>query len=124
MNYSQIHWDQLHENPRFRPTYPNDHVVRFMLANRCSIDGTKNPRFLDIGAGAGRHSKLAAELGFEPHGIDISLIGLQHARERLSQAEAKYLTSQASMIALPFADSSFDIVLSFGVFNYGTKDQM
>ena len=124
MDYGQQHWNHLHKNPRFRPLYPNDHVVRFMMANRPSADKTSRARFLDIGTGAGRHSKLATDLEFETYGIDISLVGLQHSRERLSRAGTQYFPLQASMTALPFADCSFDLVLSFGVFNYGTKDQM
>lgn len=114
-------WDQLHANPRFRPLYPNDHVVRFLMGSRGLIKNGR-ARFLDIGVGAGRHCKLASDLGFEPFGIDTSFIGLQHARLRLD-ATTNFL-AQASMLALPFADSSFNVVLSFGVFYYGTADEM
>ena len=36
---SRKHWDQLHEQSRFRPRFPNDHVVRFLLGNY-SLQGT------------------------------------------------------------------------------------
>ena len=81
------HWDQLHKEPRFRPIYPNDHVVRFLMTNRELLEKHHPARFLDIGLGAGRHTKLAAELGFRAFGMDISFVGLQHARERLLRAE-------------------------------------
>ena len=36
----------------------------------------KSPaRFLELGMGAGRHRKLAMEVGFEAFGLDISLAG-------------------------------------------------
>lgn len=119
MTDASSHWDQLHQNPRFRPQYPNDHVVRFLMGSRGLLEN-RPARFLDIGAGAGRHCKLASELGFDTCGIDTSFVGLQHAHYRLGE---RFL-AQASMLALPFADCSFKVVLSFGVFYYGTIDEM
>jgi SAM-dependent methyltransferase len=124
MTAQAISWDQLHESPRFRPRYPNDHVVRFLMANRAAIEGTGTRRFLDIGAGAGRHMQLASELGFEPYGIDTSITGLQHAEQRLRNLQLPSKLAHASMLALPFADCSFALVLSFGVFYYGTGNDM
>lgn len=121
---SSSHWDQLHENPRFRPIYPNDHVVRFLMANRELPEKHHPARFLDIGLGVGRHTKLAAEFGFRAFGVDISFVGLQHARERLLAAGLQASLSQASMLALPYIDCSFAALLSYGVFYYGTANEM
>lgn len=121
---SAEHWNQLYENPRFRPSYPNDHVVRFLMASRGLLERRKRVRFLDIGVGAGRHAKLAAELGLDPYGIDFSLLGLQHGQQRLLRAGVRHCLAQASMLRLPFAEGSFDVVLSFGVFYYGTAADM
>jgi len=121
---SSSHWDQLHEQPRFRPIYPNDHVVRFLMTNRELLEKHHTARFLDIGLGAGRHTKLAAELGFQAFGIDISFVGLQHARERLLAAGLQAGLAQASMLALPYTDCSFAVALSFGVFGYGTANEI
>ena len=123
MNDAASHWNELHESPRFRPTYPNDHVVRFLLATR-GLSKTMPARFLDIGVGAGRHAKLAAELGFSPYGVDISRVGLTHAYQRFADAGTPLLLVQASMLRLPFADHSFHAVLSFGVFYYGRAEEM
>jgi len=68
--------------------------------------------------------QLASELGFEPYGIDISLVGLRHADQRLGNSNLRSRFVQASMVALPFADCSFGLVLSFGSFNYGMADEM
>ena len=120
------HWDRLHQNPRFRPIYPNENVVRFLISNGlyATKKKTTQPRFLDIGVGAGRHLKLASELGFSPYGIDLSFVGLQHANRWLSDLHIQPYLTQASMNSLPFADSSFDFVLSYGVFYYGTSHEM
>lgn len=121
---SSAHWDQLHEQPRFRPVYPNDHVVRFLMTNRELLEKHHPARFLDIGLGSGRHTKLAAELGFRAFGIDISFVGLKHARERLLTAGLQAGLSQSSMLALPYGDCSFAVVLSYGVFEYGTANEV
>jgi len=121
---STSHWDGLHEEPRFRPAYPNDHVVRFLMTNRELLEKHKPARFLDIGMGTGRHTKIAADLGFQAFGVDVSLVGLKHARGRLIRACLPVNLSQSSMLALPYIDCSFAVVLSFGVFYYGTANEM
>ena len=123
MTDASLHWDQLHKNPRFRPQYPSDHVVRFLMGSRPLLENG-GARFLDIGVGAGRHCALATDLGFEPYGVDTSFVGLQHARQRRCETAPRHLLAQASMLALPFADSSFKLLLSFGVFYYGTANEM
>ena len=82
------------------------------------------PRVLDLGTGGGRHLKLIAELGFEPYGLDISLTGLRHARETCMRTGVRPVVIKGSMLALPFCDRSFDLVLSFGVFYYGKAAEM
>lgn len=124
MQDTASHWDNLHQNPRFRPVYPADHVVRFMMGSRSLLEKTGSARFLDIGVGAGRHTKLAADLAFKPFGIDISLTGLHHTHQRLQQAGVQPRLARASMLALPFRDGSFEVALSYGVFYYGTAAEM
>jgi ubiquinone/menaquinone biosynthesis C-methylase UbiE len=124
MQDTASHWDNLHQNPRFRPVYPSDHVVRFMMGSRPLLKRPGGARFLDIGVGAGRHAKLAADLGFTPFGIDISFTGLQHAQERLRHAGVQTYLAKASMLALPFRDGNFEVALSYGVFYYGTAAEM
>lgn len=118
------HWNQLHNQPRFRPIYPSEHVVRFLMANRGLLENKIQPRFLDIGLGAGRHMKLAEEMGFAAFGVDISLAGLEHARQRLLDAGRAPLVALSSFRSLPFQNSCFQLVLSFGVFYYGNADDM
>lgn len=117
-------WNKLHASPRFRPAYPSEHVVRFLLATHAAL-GPDSPRhFLDIGTGAGRHITLAAEIGFSPIGMDLSWTGLRHARERLATKGLPHALVSAGMAQLPFADQSFSAVLSYGVFCYGTAEGM
>ena len=68
--------------------------------------------------------KLAAEMGFFPVGTDVSWTGLCHAHERLDSIQIPHVLAAGAMSALPFADNSFSVVLSYGVFCYGTAEDM
>jgi|UniRef100_A0A7C3V471 SAM-dependent methyltransferase len=76
---------------------------------------------LDIGCGAGVDSIIAARLvGPEGkvRGIDLSPEMLARARENACLAGVDNISFQeASAEVLPFPDSSFDVVLTNGVFN-------
>lgn len=105
-------WDVLHTQRRHALNYPSEHVVRFLISCR---DNAGAKTMLDVGCGAGRHMRLATELGLEPTGIDSS-------QQALDQAGAYGPVQLADMTALPFPDESFDIVLAFGTVYYATKD--
>ena len=124
MSDSAAHWNALHANPRFRPVYPSENVVRFVMALRAQLPAQTRYRLLDIGTGGGRHMVLAAELGFSAFGIDISLTGLTHARERMQQTNLIGSVALASMTSLPFADNSFHAVVSYGSFYYASAIEM
>ncbi len=111
------HWDGLHQQPRFRPQYPSEHVVRFLM---CNFPPERRPslRALDIGVGGGRHVKLLCELGFQTFGIDISSEGLHQCERWLRSLNHEATLRQATMDHLPFAEGSFDLAISFGVYYY------
>jgi len=92
-------WEGLHSRARFRPQYPSEPVVQFLSR----LKGT----FLDFGCGAGRHMKLAKELGFEVYGSDVSSVAKTHASQHgrigiLSEFPAKF----------------FDAIVCYGVLYY------
>lgn len=110
-------WDRLHTQRRFRPQYPSEHVVRFV---RGLPENGPGRRALDIGCGGGRHTVLLASSGFAVDAVDISEEGLVHTRAALDAAGFDATLTVAPMTALPFADETFDTVVSYGVFYYGT----
>jgi ubiquinone/menaquinone biosynthesis C-methylase UbiE len=74
---------------------------------------------LDLGCGVGRHALAFARAGFETHAMDLSEAGLGEL-ERSAQADGLSVkTHLAPMTELPFADNSFDYVLSFNVIYHG-----
>lgn len=69
-------------------------------------------RLLDVGCGAGRFCRIAADRGAEVAGIDASgaLVGI--ARERIPVADLRV----GDMEQLPWGDESFDVVTGFNSF--------
>lgn len=65
---------------------------------------------LDVGCGAGHHSKDLVELGFEVTGVDISAKGLVQAKKvaAANQKQVDFVLGDSQH--LPFADRAFDVV--------------
>ena len=64
---------------------------------------------LDFGCGAGRSTRFLRDLGFQATGVDINHAMINAARER--DPDGAYHLYYANE-SLPFADASFDILLS------------
>lgn len=111
------HWDNLHNDPRFRPMYPHDRVVAWAFRN-FPRNQAHNFRLLDLGCGAGRHSVFLAREGYRVAACDFSAAGLNEARHRADEAGVEIETVLCEADHLNFADQSFDGVLCFGVIYY------
>ena len=81
-------------------------------------------RLLDIGCNWGRWSIAAAQKGFKPIGLDPSLEAVLAARRVCKQlnAEADFIVGDARF--LPFADDSFEVVFSYGVYQHLSKENV
>ncbi len=75
---------------------------------------------LDLGCGVGRHALLFAEHGFIVEAIDGAAAGLDFARREATARDLPVNLRQADADALPFANESFDYVLSWNVIFHGT----
>ena len=69
---------------------------------------------LDVGCGAGRFLRLAADRGARVSGIDATLELLAIAGERVPEADLR----QGDLQFLPFHDAAFDVVTGFNSFFY------
>lgn len=78
---------------------------------------TQGARILDLGAGVGRHARWLAAQGFDVVALDAAPGGLAEI-EKAGGVQ----TVLARMDALPFADQSFDHVLSWNVIYHGDED--
>ncbi len=63
-------------------------------------------RFLDVGCGAGLTVKMAAERGYDAHGVEINARSAAYARDVLGLAVV-----HADLAGAGFAPASFDVVL-------------
>jgi len=68
------------------------------------------PRALDAGCGTGFQTVILRELGYQAFGVDLSAGLLRGARRRSPDAHL----AQADIEALPWADETFDLVVSCG----------
>jgi SAM-dependent methyltransferase len=69
-------------------------------------------RSLDVACGTGVVAITAARTGAKVTGIDLTPELLAHARENASIAEVEVDWHEGDVESLPFADSSFDVVVS------------
>ena len=69
-------------------------------------------RVLDVGCGTGVVAITAARLGAKVTGIDLTPELLSHARENANIAQVEVEWREGDVENLPFADSTFDVVVS------------
>ena len=75
---------------------------------------------LDLGCGVGRHALFLAEHALAVEALDGSPAGLGVVRETAQARGISLGVRQGTADALPFADRSFDFVLSWNVIHHGT----
>lgn len=84
---------------------PAAHLVRFAALR-------PEQRVLDVGCGTGVVALTAARLGSQVVGSDLTPALLERAREHSQLARLEIEWKEADAEALPFADASFDAVVS------------
>lgn len=87
----------------------DEHIYRYIFAAGL----TRDKSVLDVACGTGYGAGYMAEKGAgEVVGVDISILAANYARERFGKDnQASFICADA--IRLPFADSVFDVVVSF-----------
>lgn len=113
-------WDELFQQEEFRWQEPYPRVADFARL----LKARSSQRVLDLGCGTGRHLLYLAREGFEAFGIDISPIGLEHARHWLQEENLSAGLTQGDMAAIPCADDFFDGAISIHVIYHGTLQHM
>jgi SAM-dependent methyltransferase len=76
----------------------------------------RGKRVLDAGCGMGRFAEVVSRYGGEYVGMDYSF-AIDAARTNVGHLPGVHLV-QADIFRLPFADESFDLVLSLGVLHH------
>ena len=96
---------------RFIPTEEGkiqlEHYHRYAVVR----DLVAGKHVLDVACGEGYGSSMLADLAVAVTGVDISSEAVQHAAATYVKPNLTYIEGSAT--ALPFADASFDMVVSF-----------
>jgi cyclopropane fatty-acyl-phospholipid synthase-like methyltransferase len=83
------------------------------LADSGSIRGS----VLDVGCGTGEHALLAANLGLEATGVDLSPTAIDTARRKAADRNLNAEFLVWDVLDLPALERQFDTVLDSGVFH-------
>ena len=111
-------WDERWATPEGRTDWLVPHPAVAAVLPMLRARGAR--RVLDLGCGVGRHALLFAEHGFVVEAIDGAAAGIDFARREAVARGLALSLRQADADALPFADESFDYVLSWNVIFHGT----
>ncbi|MGB8811969.1 MAG: class I SAM-dependent methyltransferase [Paracoccaceae bacterium] len=95
------------------------HPEAEVLAHAVSL--AKGARVLDLGAGIGRHALALAQLGFDVSALDAAPESLAAIAAAAKSLALHISLDQGRMTHLPYADASFDHVLSWNVIYHGDE---
>ena len=119
-------WNESYDNKGNFVFYPCEEIIRFVSKYiKKQVDLTNYVQkaeigndWLDLGCGIGRHVVYGNKLGFNVHGIDLSVKAVEFARgwaesEGVSGVNDKIL--QGDISKLPWDDCKFSVIVSHGV---------
>jgi MPBQ/MSBQ methyltransferase len=92
------------------PWYEHLYAELHRILRSALSPAPKNARALDAGCGTGFQTAILAELGYRPHGLDLSGASLSVGRARLPGARFVH----GDLGALPYGDGTFDAVVCAG----------
>jgi 2-polyprenyl-3-methyl-5-hydroxy-6-metoxy-1,4-benzoquinol methylase len=99
-------------DPAMLETCHRDHLERYKLA----LSHAEGRRILDIGCGFGYGSAMLARVATQVQAIDLYEPAIASARQNYPLANLQYECMDGCR--LPFADASFDLVISFEVIEH------
>ncbi|MCH8501173.1 MAG: class I SAM-dependent methyltransferase [Aliidiomarina sp.] len=102
-------WDERYSKDDYHyGTQPND----FLKANATTLLSDQNsPQVLCLADGEGRNSVYLAELGAQATAVDISLVGLEKAKQLAAQRKVSLTTLHADLSTHRFPSNTYDAVV-------------
>jgi SAM-dependent methyltransferase len=120
-----MNWDQVYSQNFMTMWYPNEDIIRFcarLIQKQLTHDKfdvkRKVERVLDLGCGNGRHAIYFARQGFKAAGIDVSEQAIEWAKDWARREQLEIDFRVGDIANLPFADKTFDVVVSHGVLDH------
>lgn len=107
-------------DPRGWAMFGEPHNLSLFVAVLNAAGVRAGTRLLDVGCGTGLALQLARERGASLAGVDVTLGLLEIAADRLPEADLWC----ADMVALPFADNSFDAVVGVNAFQFADDPRL
>lgn len=107
-------WDDFYRADRFLMWWPSECIVRFVAKY---VTGAET-KVLDFGCGNGRHLFLLTKRGLKPSGVEVSGEALAVARRWMDSEGYDADLRLYDGITLPHEDSTFDVVISYGVLDH------
>ena len=92
------------------PWYEHLYAELHRILRSALSPAAQGARALDAGCGTGSQTGILAELGYRPHGLDLSAASLSVARARLPASRLV----RGDLGALPYGDATFDAVVCAG----------
>lgn len=121
---TQPHWEEYYSTLKRIPKRLKE-TAQFIVDAIPDFQNHNVKKLVDLGCGAGRHSILLANSGFEVIGIDISKNALRMARrwarkEKLENAAFV----RATMTNIPLSNCCSDAVVSVSVIHHALKNDI
>lgn len=107
-------WEAIYRRGEQLNRYPSEEVVAWFSTHHAQATQRAQTAVLELGCGAGNNLLFLAQSGFRCAGIEISAAALQVAEARLREAGLHAELALGDFARLPFADSSFEVVLDRG----------
>lgn len=100
--------------------YPDENLVRMVKGRYAEIP--RSGRVLDVGFGRGANLVMLAQAGFEAHGLEVSEESIKAAQELAVLGGCELHLGLLTTTEIPYADHTFDIVVSWNaVYYYGKR---
>tara|TARA_B100000579_G_C22795856_1_gene837091 strand:- start:660 stop:1364 length:705 start_codon:yes stop_codon:yes gene_type:complete len=110
-------------------SYPDETLVRILNSRSYSkltsnIINKKNAKVCDIGCMSGNNLRFFIDKGFKPYGVDVNKAMLEIGKKNLKRMKYKIPNLKiGNNLNIPFKNSFFDLLISFGTihYNYGNN---